>query len=199
MTRRFLTVAMALAVLPFSVGCSSMSNTGKDALVGGGVGAGVGALVDRATGGKGGAGAIIGGATGALIGGAIGNEQDQKEKAAAQARAYAAAHPPVTVDDVIRLTQDRTPESVIINQIRTTNSVYQLTNEDVERLNANGVSQNVIIEMQNRRGDCPPRGPRYVAVPPPGPVYVVGPPPPPVYVVGPPPPPVGVGVIFHSR
>lgn len=196
MTRRFLTIAMALTVLPFSVGCSSMSNTGKDALVGGGVGAGVGALVDRATGGKGGTGAIVGGAAGALIGGAIGNEQDQKEKAAAQARAYAAAHPPVTVDDVIRLTQDRTPESVIINQIRTTNSVYQLTNEDVERLNANGVSQNVIIEMQNRRGDCPPRGPRYVVVPAGPPVIYAAPAP---VIYAPPPPPVGVGVIFHSR
>jgi hypothetical protein len=193
MTRRFLTVATALAVLPFSVGCSSMSNTGKDALVGGGLGAGVGALVDRATGGKGGTGAIVGGTAGALIGGAIGNEQDQKEKAAAQARAYAAAHPPVTVDDVIRLAQDRTPESVIVNQIRSTNSVYQLTTEDVERLNANGVSQAVIIEMQNRRGDCPPRT-RYVAVPAGPPAYYLAPAP---VIYAPPPPPVGVGVIIR--
>jgi surface antigen len=155
----------------------------------------VGALVDRATGGKGGTGAIVGGAAGALIGGAIGNEQDQKEKAAAEARAYAAAHPPVTVDDVIRLTQDRTPESVIINQIRTTNSVYQLTSEDVERLNASGVSQNVIIEMQNRRGDCPPRGPRYVAVPAGPPVIYAAPAP--AVIVAPPPPPFGVGVIIR--
>jgi hypothetical protein len=195
MTRRILTILLGLAVLPFGVGCSSMSNTGKDALIGGGLGAGAGALIDRATGGKGGAGAIIGGATGALIGGAIGNEKDQKEKAAAQAQAYAAAHPPVTVDDVIRMTQDRTQESVIINQIRTTNSVYTLSTEDIERLNANGVSPNVIMEMQNRRpGNVVPV--RVVAVPPPGPVYVVNPPPPVVYA---PPPPVGVGVIFHSR
>jgi hypothetical protein len=193
MTRRIVTIAITLAVLPFAVGCSSMSNTGKDALVGGGVGAGVGALVDRATGGKGGAGAIIGGTAGALIGGAIGNEKDQKEKAEAQAQAYAAAHPPVTVDDVIRLTQDRTPENLIINQIRTTNSVYTLSTEDVERLNANAVSPNVIMEMQNRRPGTIPA--RVVAVPPPGPVYVVGPPPPPVIYA--PPPPVGVGVIIR--
>jgi hypothetical protein len=195
MIRRVLTVAGVLAVLPFGAGCSSMSHTGQGALAGGGIGAVTGAIVDRATGGKGGTGAIVGGAAGALIGGAIGNEHDQKEKAAAQAQAYAAAHPPVTVQDVIRLTQDRMPEDVIINQIRSTNSVYQLSTEDIETLNASGVSAGVIKEMQNRRADAPRV--RYVAGPPPGPVYVVGPPPPPVYVVGPPPPPVGVGVIIR--
>jgi hypothetical protein len=197
MTRRFLTVSTALAVLPFSVGCSSMSHTGEGALAGGGIGAVTGAIVDRATGGKGGTGAIVGGIAGAALGGAIGNEQDQKEKAAAQARAYAAAHPPVTVDDVIRLSQDRTPEGVIINQIRSTNSVYQLTTEDVERLNANGVSQAVIIEMQNRRGDCPPRT-RYIAVPA-GPPPVIYAAPAPVIYAPPPPPAVGVGVIFRGH
>jgi Glycine zipper len=197
MTRRILTILATLAVLPFGVGCSSMSNTGKDALIGGGLGAGAGALIDRATGGKGGTGAIVGGAAGALIGGAIGNEQDQKEKKAAQAQAYAAAHPPVTVDDVIRLTQERTSEAIIINQIRSTNSSYQLTTEDVERLNASGVSQAVIIEMQNRRGDVAPRT-RYVAVPAAPPPAVIYAAPAPV-IYAPPPPPVGVGVIIRSR
>jgi hypothetical protein len=198
MIRRVLTVVGVLAALPFGAGCSSMSHTGQGALAGGGIGAVTGAIVDRATGGKGGTGAIVGGAAGALIGGAIGNEHDQKEKAAAQAQAYAAAHPPVTVDDVIRLTQDRTPEGVIVNQIRSTNSLYTLSTDDVERLNASGVSPQVIMEMQNRRPDAMPRA-RFVAAPAPGPVYVVGPPPPPVYVIpGPPPPPAfGVGVRIH--
>src|SRR5688500_8374090 len=126
MSRRILTV-LAVVMTLFGAGCSSMSNTGKGALAGGGIGAVTGALVDRATGGKGGAGAIVGGAAGALVGGAIGNEEDQREKAALQARAEAAANPPVTVDDVIRLTRDRTPDGVIINQIRSTHAEFQLT------------------------------------------------------------------------
>src|SRR5947209_940011 len=151
MTRRFLTIATGLAILPFAGGCSTMSHTAEGAAVGGAAGAGIGGLIGAANHGKVGQGALIGGLAGAAIGGLVGNEKDMQEKKAAEARAYAAAHPPVTVDDVIRLTQDRTPEGVIINQIRTTNSIYTLSTEDVEKLNANGVSQAVIMEMQNRR------------------------------------------------
>src|SRR4029079_19796675 len=117
MTRRFVLFALVVAVAPFGAGCSSMSNTGKDALIGGGDGAGLGALVDRATGGKGGTGAIVGGAAGALVGGAIGNEQDQKEKAALQARADATARQ-VGMTDVIRMTREGQSEEIILNQIR---------------------------------------------------------------------------------
>lgn len=192
MFRRILTV-VAVVILPFGAGCSNLSNTGKGALAGGGIGAVTGAIIDRATGGKGGTGAIVGGAAGALLGGAVGNEQDQREKASAEAQAYAAAHPPVTVPDVIRMTQTRTPEDVIINQIRTTNSVYALTNDDVESLNANGVSPRVIMEMQNRRPGAVPRV-RYIPAPPPPVIYAAPPP-----VIFAPPPPVGFGVMIHGH
>lgn len=195
MSRRILTV-LAVAAIPFGAGCSSMSNTGKGALVGGGVGAGLGALVDRATGGKGGAGAIIGGATGALVGGAVGNEEDQRERAVLQARADATARH-LGMTDVMQMAREGQSDDVIINQIRTTGSSYTLSAEDLRMLRENNVSDRVILEMQNRRADAHPRM-RYVHVPPPAPVYVVGPPPPPVYLVAPPPPPAfGVGV--HIR
>lgn len=191
MTRRILTV-MAVVVVPFGAGCSSMSNTGKGALAGGGIGAVTGALVDRATGGKGGAGAIVGGAAGALVGGAIGNEEDQREKAALQARADATARH-LGMTDVMQMAREGQSDDVIINQIRTTNSTYTLSAEDLRMLRENHVSDRIIIEMQNRRADAHPRM-RYVHVPPPAPVYVVGPPPP-VFLVPPPPPPAfGVGV-----
>ena len=195
MVRRLLTVATIVAAAPFLTGCSSMSNTGKGALIGGGLGAGTGALVDRATGGKGGAGAIVGGIAGAVLGGAIGNEEDQKEKAVLRDRAAAAANPPVGVQDVIRLTASRTSEDVIINQIRSTNSTFQLTTEDLENLQTNNVSPRVVMEMQNRRPEMVPRT-RYVAVP-------IGSPPiiyattTPVFIAPPPPPPFGVGVIIR--
>lgn len=55
--------AAALAGVMLLTGCSSMNNTGKDALIGGGGGAALGA----------GIGALIGGGKGALIGTAIGS------------------------------------------------------------------------------------------------------------------------------
>ncbi len=63
-----------------SSGCSSMTNTGKGALIGGGggaaVGAGIGALLG---GGKGaGIGAALGGAIGAGAGAVIGNKMDKQ-------------------------------------------------------------------------------------------------------------------------
>lgn len=63
-----------------SSGCSSMTNTGKGALIGGGggaaVGAGLGALIG---GGKGaGIGAALGGAIGAGAGAVIGNKMDKQ-------------------------------------------------------------------------------------------------------------------------
>ena len=77
----FLTGALAISLLASS-GCSSMTNTGKGALIGGGggsaLGAGIGALIG---GGKGaGIGAAIGAAVGAGAGTLIGNKMDKQKK-----------------------------------------------------------------------------------------------------------------------
>jgi hypothetical protein len=193
MTRRVLTVALILIAAPFTTGCSTMSNTSKGALAGGGIGAGTGAIIDRATGGKGGTGAIVGGIVGAVAGGAIGNDMDQKEKAALHAQAAATARQ-VGIEEVIRMTQEQQSEEVIINQIRTTNSTYQLSAGDLRMLKDNGVSDRVVMEMQNHRADAYPRT-RLVAVPAPGPVIYAAPGP--VILAPPPPPPFGVGVIIR--
>lgn len=183
---RVLTGVLVLAAAPLMTGCSTTSsNTAKGAGIGGLLGAGTGAAIGSASGNTG-KGAVIGGLIGAGVGGLVGNEADRQEKFAqeekvrrAEARAEAAAQM-MTVDDVIRLTRSQTPESVIINQIRSTQSVFQLTTADLETLGTNNVSPNVILEMQNRRPGPVPypyRGHRY---PPPVPVIVVpGPPPPP--------------------
>ena len=73
---------LAMAVLVGETGCSSMTQTGKGALIGGGggaaVGAGIGALVG---GGKGaGIGSAIGAAVGAGAGALIGNKMDKQQK-----------------------------------------------------------------------------------------------------------------------
>lgn len=73
---------LAMTVLVGEMGCSSMTNTGKGALIGGGggaaVGAGLGALIG---GGKGaGIGSAIGAAVGAGAGVLIGNKMDKQQK-----------------------------------------------------------------------------------------------------------------------
>lgn len=78
-----LTAALALAgCMLVQVGCSSMTNTGKGALIGGGGGAGLGAALGGIIGGGKGAaiGAGIGAAVGAGAGTLIGNKMDKQQK-----------------------------------------------------------------------------------------------------------------------
>lgn len=91
------TALLSICILA-STGCSSMTNTGKGALIGGGggaaVGAGVGALIG---GGKGaGIGAAIGTAVGAGAGALIGKKMDNQQKQLEQQLAESATVEQVT-------------------------------------------------------------------------------------------------------
>jgi hypothetical protein len=161
-------------LLLLGCGCSTMNNTEAGAVGGGVVGAAVGTVVGAACRNPL-AGAAIGGATGAGIGALAGHSEDRREaRAAANAQAWAAAHPPLSLTDVVSMVQNHISDGVIINQIRTTNSTYNLTAEQITWLKSQGVSDQVVYEMQSRQG-----------------VLVQ---PAPVYMVEPPPPSVGVGV-----
>ncbi|MSR55589.1 MAG: hypothetical protein EXS09_20245 [Gemmataceae bacterium] len=200
---RVLAGIMFLASVPFLSGCATTSNTAKGAGIGGVLGAGTGAILAQATGGSAGTGAVVGGLAGAILGGAIGNEEDRLEKAAlesrvqlAEAQQANAAATQMNIEEVIAMTNAKHSDHVIINQIRTTNSAYVLTSQDLTRLSTSGVSDQVIIEMQNRRPEAaayhPARLPRHMMVAPPAErVYILRP--------GPPLPPQGfhVGVMVR--
>ncbi len=150
--KRILLSTGLLAIVGLSTGCESMSNTAKDGLIGGGIGAGLGAAAG------GGKGALIGGLAGTAIGGLIGNDADNQQKHAQQARVMAAEAqanavqgPQVGITDVIQMTKQGQREDIIINQIRGTNSTFQLSMADISLLQENQVSPNVIAEMQTRR------------------------------------------------
>lgn len=66
----------------FALGACSepLSNREKGALIGGGVGAGSGALIGEAAAGAPGTGAAIGGAAGAIGGALVGDERDRRER-----------------------------------------------------------------------------------------------------------------------
>jgi hypothetical protein len=185
----------ALACISAGSGCASMNHTEQGALTGGVIGTGAGTVIGAATG-RPLLGAALGAAVGTGAGALVGNEADKddaRRKDIAQAAALEDARyqqQRMGVSDVIRMTRDNYSPQIIINQIRTTRSTFDLTLSDLDMLKNNGVSDSVIAEMQAARGAPAPakvyvREPRQV-------IYEPYPPPPvvvrpaPVLVVGPP-------------
>jgi hypothetical protein len=175
-------------------GCSSLNNTEKGVGVGAGLGAATGAIIGNATGHTG-AGAAIGAGLGGLAGGLTGHAIDESErKQDAKLAAATAPGPsgPLGITDIVQMAQQHISDEVIINQIRSTGSVFRLSPNDITWLKSNGVSDAVVMEMQATASRVPRRV--YTATP----VYSQ-----PVYVVQPaPPPPVvgfGVGYTHYGR
>lgn len=141
-----------------SVGCEHMNNTEKGAGIGGALGTAAGLGIGAATGNPR-TGAVIGGLAGAGVGALVGNEKDEKERrdreimqAQATATAQAQAQQQrMGMFDVIHMAQGGHDDQVIINQIRTTGSTFQLTPSDLDNLKAQGVSPAVITAMQTAR------------------------------------------------
>src|ERR1700758_3011879 len=110
-------------VLLLTCGCTGLENTDRGAatggILGGILGLGVGAVTHHPL-----AGAAIGAGAGALAGGAIGNAEDRAQAKAAAAAV--AAHPPLSLEDVARMSQQHVSDYLIINEIRSTNSFYSL-------------------------------------------------------------------------
>jgi hypothetical protein len=156
-----------------------MSNTEKGAGLGGLIGAGTGALIGNATGHTG-AGALIGAGVGAVSGGLIGHAVDDSEKKtdAKIAAAAAAQQGPMGMTDVVYLAQQHVTDEVIISQIRSTHSVFQLSANDTVWLKQQGVSDVVIQEMLATPNRYPRRYYSATPVYTPAPVYVVEPAPP---------------------
>jgi len=181
-------VSVLLVPILLTCGCSSMSETEKGAGLGGLLGAGTGALIGHATGHTG-AGALIGAGVGAVSGGLIGHAVDESDKKTdAKIAAAAAQQGPMGITDVVYLAQQHVTDELIITQIRSTHSVFQLSANDTVWLKQQGVSDVVVQEMLATANRYPRRV--YSAAP----VYQQ-----PVYVVEPP-PPVAVGFGFgYSR
>jgi len=180
-TRWILSLTILSAALS---GCANMNNTQSGALAGTGLGAVTGAIIGEATGHPG-VGAAIGAASGAVAGSLIGNAEDKKEEheaavAHAQyetAKQHAMARA-VTEDEVVRMTQNRVGDDIIVNSIRTRGCLWDSNPDAVIRLKQQGVSDRVIQAMQNTGIHVPVAGgspPVYYGPPPPAGVVVVGP------------------------
>jgi hypothetical protein len=171
---------LVLVTLLCTCGCAGMNNTQAGAVGGGAIGAGIGALAAGPRHAL--PGAAIGGLLGAGTGALVGHAEDNAEKRAADARAAALANPPLSLEQIAQMAQNHTSDYIIINQIRVSGSIYQLTADQINWLKAQGVSDAVVAEMQAtavRYGYAQPRR-----------VVVVEQPPPP------PPPSFGMGVVI---
>ena len=181
------TVAFAVA----NTGCATMSNTEKGAIAGGAVGTAAGTAIGAAAHNPwlgAGIGLLGGAATGAAVGNAA-DRNERREREVNQAAAVAAAQAQqrrMGIADVISLSQGGHDDQVIINQIRSTGSTFDLTASDLDMLKQAGVSARVITEMQAARPRANPgrvvvrEQPTVIYDAPyvvrPAPVYVVGPP-----------------------
>ena len=130
----------------FIVGCQTKTGTG--ALAGGAVGAGTGALIG------GGEGALIGGAVGAIGGGLIGaalDEQDRKimEESSPRTVDRMDRNEPLTVNDVIKLSEGGVSDDTIIRYMKQTGTTYDLSQAQINRMREKGVSRRVINYMIN--------------------------------------------------
>ena len=141
---KFITpIALILIVLTFG---SCASNTGTGVLAGGALGAGVGGIAG------GGTGALIGGAAGVIAGGIIGaalDEQDRKvmERSSPRTVDRMDRGEPLTINDVIKLSQGGVSDDTIIRYMSDTGSAYNLSQAQIRRLQDAGVSQRVINYM----------------------------------------------------
>ncbi|MBX7102962.1 MAG: hypothetical protein K1X57_02700 [Gemmataceae bacterium] len=180
-----------LAIGSGITGCSSLTPTENGVLGGGALGGVTGALIGKSLGNTG-AGAAIGAGVGAVAGGVTGNAVEQAEnKAVARAtfQQQQQAARQLGLTDVVQMAQGKVSDPVIIGQIRTTGSRYNLSTTDIQWLKDNGVSDAVVMEMQQTASRPAP-----VVYARQRPVYVVEEP----VFVGPPPPVVGVG-FYHGR
>jgi uncharacterized protein YcfJ len=125
---------------------SCASNTGTGVIAGGALGAGAGGIA------AGGNGALIGGAAGILAGGLIGaglDEQDRRvmERSSPRTVDRMDRTEPLTINDVIKLSQSGVSDETIVKYMRESNSSYTLSQAQIRRLRDSAVSQRVIDYM----------------------------------------------------
>ena len=124
-----------------------------------------------------GVGALIGSGVGAIAGGLVGaglDENDRRNEARIAAATAQPVQPPLSVADVIHMSQSGVADDVIIATIRQTGSCFDLPAGEIVALHQQGVSDRVLQAMIDAKG------PRTIVkqapvVYEPTPVYVVEP------------------------
>jgi outer membrane lipoprotein SlyB len=140
---------LAVAIIFLNAGCqNTKSRAVEGAVIGGVVGATAGGIIGHQSH-HGGQGAGIGAAAGALTGALIGSQMKKDGQSTQTPQASQAVNPnQMTLQQIVDLTNQGVNEAVIIDRIRMTNSKFALSADDISNLQQQGVSQNVINEIQ---------------------------------------------------
>ena len=140
---------VGVAALLLSAGCQNAKTKAVEgAVIGGVIGAAGGGIIGHQMG-RGAEGAGIGAAVGVLSGALIGAQMEkggQPAQTAQQAQVNNPNH--MSLQQIVDLSKQGIHEDVIIDKIRLSNSRYALTNDDINYLQQQGVSQKVISVMQ---------------------------------------------------
>ncbi len=141
--KHFVSISLSMMIF-LTASCST--NTGIGVFAGGSIGAGAGGIAG------GGGGALIGTAAGVIVGGLIGaalDEQDRKIMSRSSPRTIDRMDrgDPLTINDVIKLSQSGVSDEAIISYLSDTHSTYTLSQTQIRRLQDSGVSQRVINFM----------------------------------------------------
>ncbi|MCU0651527.1 MAG: glycine zipper domain-containing protein [Candidatus Omnitrophica bacterium] len=137
---------ISVLILVSCLGCAeNKTRVAEGAVAGGALGALAGGLL------KGGTGAAVGAAIGATGGALVGAQIDKKPEQAEAAEVKTASDPNATqmsILQVIELSKQGTPDSVIIDKIKKSNSKFNLSLEDINYLKKQGMSDKVINVMR---------------------------------------------------
>jgi len=133
-----------LILLFILAGCTTNTITG--AFTGGLLGGGIGFLADSSKGG------VIASAAGLALGSIVGTVLDAQDRLVIQKNSPRTLdrmdrNDPLTINDVIKLSQNGISDDAILHYLRETLSFYALTQIQIRRLQDSGVSQRVIHAM----------------------------------------------------
>ena len=144
--RRIICSFFILTFVFIILGCeTNKTRVGEGAGIGAAIGAIAGGVIGNQSGNAVG-GALIGGALGGAGGAAVG-AQINKPTTAQNTQAQPAAGQ-ITIQQIVELTKLGESGDEIISKIKSTNSSYALTADDITYLRKQGVSQRVIETMQ---------------------------------------------------
>ncbi len=129
--------------LAVNSGCqTNKTRVAEGAGIGGVVGAIAGGVIGHQSG-HGVEGTVIGGALGAGSGAIVGSQIKKPTQ-----EDLATANSQLSMKEIVSLTKNGASSDEIIAKIKSTNSKYSLTSEDIGYLRKEGVSQRVIEAMQ---------------------------------------------------
>lgn len=170
-----------LGLLATGIGCQHMNYAERGTLFGAGTGGLLGGIIGHQSGHTG-AGAVIGSLAGGLAGAAIGDAQDARDERDAALAAYYSRQaqqpraPALTNADLMKMSQSGLSDEVIINSVKNQGGQFDLGADSLIALKQAGVSDRVIVAIQ--QSGAPPKTvvpasatvieapPRVVVVPP---------------------------------